>query len=438
MKKIFCVLLCVAFCFLLTGCKFPAFNTEKLLSPPQLSGELGSIQKALVDSVKGEYTLKYPSSGDIKSAVVTEDVDNDGLKEAFVFYSVADKESTQMHINVMIKDEKGYKSVDDSFITASGIERIDFYDLDEDGSKEIIVGFEIYGDSEKQLAVYGFKDKILTQMMLQKYSNYLCVDLDGDKKTEVLIQELDAKESVNKAGVYAFSENGISQIAGCLMDGKVKTVEKFKLSALSNGQPAVYVDEIKGIGAVTEVLFMQKGELKNPLLDKENTMENIKTVRPSTIASADINDDGIIEIPVASDMPCADKDASEKLFYTNWCSFGGEALTVKQVSLVNVSDEYSINLPKRFIGKISVSKDIEKRTRDIFSFDEVKKETKEMLLSFEAMDKSDYEKNEDKYKNCKRVFSKDDTVVVVWETGLESKTTLTDKEFDNILTFNSF
>ena len=136
-------MLCVCLCVSLCGCNIFVFDTDNILSPPELTGEFKYIQKALVESIKGEYTLKYPTYGDIKSAVVTEDLDGDGTKEAFAFYSTSDSEETFMHLNVIVKDKNKYRSVDDSSKPASGIERIDFYDLNGDGKKEIIVGFEI-------------------------------------------------------------------------------------------------------------------------------------------------------------------------------------------------------------------------------------------------------------------------------------------------------
>lgn len=414
------------------------FDTDNILSPPELSGELKPIQQALVESIKGEYTLKYPTYGDIKSAVVTEDLDGDGIKEAFAFYSTSDSEETMMHLNVIVKDKKKYKSVDDNSKSASGIERIDFYDLNGDGKKEIIVGWEIYAESEKQLAVYQFEKNALTQIMSQKYTNYLCIDFDDNGKNEILVQDLDTKESTNKASLYSITENGLTQISGCLLDGKVKSAGRFKLSSLSNGQKAVYIDEIKGIGAVTEVLFMSKGELKNPLLDVENTMENVKTIRSATIPSADVNNDGIIEIPMASDMPNADFNSDEKLYYTNWCSFSGDVLTVKQVSVVNTADGYSINLPKRFIGNIAASKNVDKRTRTVYLYDNELQIIGQRVVTFKAYDKTEYEESEIKKSNNIKVFSKDNTIVVAETFDIGQELGLTSEELENILSFNAF
>lgn len=438
MKRVSTFMLAIALCLMLCGCNMFVFDTDNILSPPELSGELKPIQQALVESIKGEYTLKYPTYGEIKSAVVTEDLDGDGIKEAFAFYSTSDSEETMMHLNVIVKDKKKYKSVDDNSKSASGIERIDFYDLNGDGKKEIIVGWEIYAESEKQLAVYQFEKNALTQIMSQKYTNYLCIDFDDNGKNEILVQDLDTKESTNKASLYSITENGLTQISGCLLDGKVKTAGRFKLSSLSNGQKAVYIDEIKGIGAVTEVLFMSKGELKNPLLDVENTMENVKTIRSATIPSADVNNDGIIEIPMASDIPNADFNSDEKLYYTNWCSFSGDVLTVKQVSVVNTADGYSINLPKRFIGNIAASKNVDKRTRTVYLYDNELQIIGQRVVTFKAYDKTEYEESEIKKSNNIKVFSKDNTIVVAETFDIGQDLRLTSEELENILSFNAF
>ncbi|MCQ2455094.1 MAG: hypothetical protein MJ090_02990 [Clostridia bacterium] len=437
MKRLFCFMFCAVLCLSLTGCKIFVFDTENLLSPPELTGELKPVQDALADSIDGEYTFEYPSVGDIKSAVTLDDLDGDGEKEAIVFYGNSDAEQKFLHINIIVKNKSGYKSVDDVSVTASGVERVDFVDLNGDGQKEIIVGWEIYADSEKHLSVYSFADNTLSERTTENYTNYLCYDLNEDKKPEVLIQQLNSKKGENKAGVYSFSDKGLSRIADCLLDSKVKSAERFKLSTLSNGKPAVYIDEIKGIGAVTEVLFFKKNELVNPLLDTENSAENTRTVRSSTISCADVNGDGVIEIPIASDIPCADADSSERIFYTNWCSYNGERLTVKLVSVENTADGYSLNIPTRFIGKIAVSRNIEKRTRTIYKYDSAKGITGEKILTLTAFEKQEFDQEKIKESENLKIFSKDNTVVIC-EAHLKGKTKLTGEELENIVNFTNF
>ena len=149
------------------------------------------------------------------------------------------------------------------------------------------------------------------------------------------------------------------------MDASVKSANAPVLSVLSNGQKAIYIDEIKGVGSVTEVLFISNEELINPLLDSDNTFENISTYRAASIETKDINNDGILEIPVASDLPNAQTDG-EKLYYTNWCSFDGQKLSIKNVTIMNTVDGYYITVPKSMIGYIAVYKNIETHERKVY------------------------------------------------------------------------
>ena len=103
--KVISMLIAFAICFLLCGCDIFASDTAELLSPPELSGDISPIADAIAKSAGGEYTLKYPSDGNFRSAVVQNDIDGDGRLEAFAFYSMKEKENgadaVNMYINVI-------------------------------------------------------------------------------------------------------------------------------------------------------------------------------------------------------------------------------------------------------------------------------------------------------------------------------------------------
>jgi len=395
LKRILSVFVCLILCVSLCGCKFYSVDTDNLLSPPKLTGDMYPISKAIEKTAPAGYKLKYPTTGTNKSAVMLEDVDGDESNEAIAFYQTTDDDQITMNINIIRYDKENAKSIDIKSVTASGVDKVEFCDLDGDGVKEILVGFEIYANSEKQLMVYSLTSNTLISRFEQKYTNFACPDFDGDGKNELLIQLLDTKEGLNKASLFTLSNEGVEQTTGCIMDGTVKTAGEFKLSSLSTGQTAIYVDEIKGIGAITEVLFVVKGELENTLLDLESEAENNKTLRAANIFSADINGDGIIEIPIASELPRVDDNSTENLYYTNWCSFNGETLTVKQVSLMNSADGYKIDIQRNWLGSIAAAKDTEKRTRTIYRYDSDTKTVGEKIVTFRAMKKSKWEKLKD-------------------------------------------
>ncbi len=390
-KRIICFLLCFGLIMSLCGCELFTADTAELLSPPELSGDLLPIAKAIRKSAGGEYTFKYPSSGNYRSAVVREDIDGDGILEAFAFYSMSGRDTTTMNINAVCLVDDEWQSVATQKIVAGGVDRLDFCDLDNDGIKEILVGWEIYGTSEMQLAVYSLSEGSLTQRMLQRYTHFITCDLDEDSKSEILVLKAAVPEQSNSASLFTLTENGITEISSCMLDSAVKTLQEPVLAHLSTGAPAVYIDEIKGVGAVTEVLFMEKGSLVNPLYETESR-ETFATLRSVAFSVRDINGDDIMEIPVQINVPSvARSNVNEKLYLTSWCSFNGEILTNQLVTMINTNDGYYYTIPPKWVNNIAVLKDTDSRLRHIYRYNSEDMTVGESLLSIRAVKKTDWD-----------------------------------------------
>lgn len=427
LKKVLALVVLIAVCMSLCGCDLFTTPTEELVAPPELTGDMYPIAEALSESAKGEYTLRYPSRGERRSAIVLEDINLDGILEAFAFYSTVEDETTVMHINVISRIDNVWESVADVAINAIGVERVDFSDLDGDSVKEIVIGWEIYGSSEKELSVYSYKDKNFAQRLQQKYTGFLCGDLDNNGDNEIFIHLLNTSEGTNQALVFNFDENGTQQTAGCVMDSAVKTASAPILSTLSSGTPAIYIDEIKGIGAITEVLYLSKGELVNPLLDTEGTMENTGTLRAASLSCKDINHDGIVEIPVASDLPSAD-GSTEGIYYTNWCSFNGESLTVKQITVVNSIDGYYLSVPTRLVGNIAISKDTDNHRRVIYTYDAKEQTVGERIFTITALDADEWDDEDFDRKDMTELYRAGDRVFTVSVSSTQTKYNVTLEE----------
>ena len=315
-KKLASAVLCMALMLILCGCDLFTADTAELLSPPSLSGDLKYISQAIKKSAGSSYTLKYPSRGGYRSAVVQKDINNDGVLEAFAFYSMTDGDVTTMHINIIHKDGDSWISAGEQHLVAGGVDKIEFSDLDGDNVLDIVVGWEIYGASERQLAIYSFSENVVTQRMLQKYTDYIVCNLDMDNKNEVLVIDFNSAELKNTASLYTINDDGMTQLGSCALDGKVQSVGEPVLSQLSSGKNAVYIDCVKGLGAITEVIYFENGQLLNTLYDSE-LQENSKTLRSVSFTTYDINNDGILEIPVQENVPSvAGAELTEKLYLT--------------------------------------------------------------------------------------------------------------------------
>ena len=365
LKTALCGMLGGALCALLCGCSiFPA-NTDELLSPPGLVGDDAAIAEALKSAAGSDCVLQYPAAGDRRSSIVRQDLDGDGAKEAFAFYRKGAADET-MHLNLICARQSGWRSVADLEVTAGNVERIDFCDLDGDGVLEILVGWDVLNATEKTVGVYDWTGKELQRLTAQPYTQYCCCDLAGTGTPDLLIQRLSAAENTNRAALFRFSDGGVTEISSCMMDRAVKSIQSVTVSATTSGVPAVYVEELKSAGAVTEVLLSVKGELSNPLLDR-TAAENIRAAHPASLSAADINHDGVPEIPVAVTLPSVDADSAEQAHYTEWRGFDGEGLIEREVWLIDFNDDYVLKIPEKWTGKLMVRKDAKQRRNILFA-----------------------------------------------------------------------
>lgn len=384
-RKYLCILLAGVISAAFCGCQIFTTDTARLLAAPQLTGELKPIEAALREGIKGDYTLRYPSGGERRSAVILQDIDGNGVQEAFAFYSSGDG---KMHLAMICRKDEKWITGDDTSLTAGGVERIDFCDFNGDGVDEVLVGWEIHGSADKQLAVYEVASGKFEQLILKRYTAYTDCDLDSDGQNELFLQLLSSSDAANRAYLYSLGAEGFTEIASCAMDRGVKSVLTQTPLPLSSGQPAIYIEELKNAGAVTEVLFLSKGQLVNPLLD-ETGGENFVTERASSLLCLDIDQDGLIEIPVAEEIP-AIAGSAEKCYYTKWRSFNGETLLTKRTELINQSDGFYMIIPEKWIGHIAVYCDTEKRLREFYALDEYGQPA-EILVRLRSVDTDEWD-----------------------------------------------
>ncbi len=410
LRKIVLALVSFSLILSLCGCDFVKTDMAELFSPPTLTGDFKYISKVIDKTAGSGYTLKYPIRGEHRSAVVQYDIDGDKKNEAFAFYSKTDGEVTTMTIQ-LIRD-KGGEWVDGGTqtIVASGVDMVQFCDLDDNGTSEILVGWQVYGTSEMQLAVYGYSDNTFVQRLLQRYTTFITCDLNGDEKSSVLIIDINTAEQRNTAALYALTDSGVIQTGICELDSKLQSIGTPIIAELSNGKAAIYLDAIKGVGAVTEVLIENKGGLINPLFDFE-TRENIRTLRSASYPVTDVNSDGILEIPVQENVPAVASEAlAEKLYLTNWCSFDGENLTVQTTTMINALDGYYFTIPSKWRNRIAILKDTESRIREIYLYDYKNAVIGESLICIRAFSKKDWDGSKYKDLRMNEIARRDNTV----------------------------
>lgn len=391
LKKIVLAVISFVLIFSLCGCNFFKTDMAELFSPPTLTGDFKYISQVIKKTAGTGYTLKYPVRGEHRSAVVQYDIDGDKKNEAFAFYSKTDGDVTTMTVQIIRNKNGEWIDGGTQTIIAAGVDMVQFCDLDNDGICEILVGWQVYGTSEMQLAVYSYSENTFVQRLLQKYTHFLTCDLNGDKKSGVLIIDINTTKQYNTAALFSLNDDGVVQTGICELDSKIQSASAPIVSELSNGKTAIYIDAVKGVGAVTEVLIEERGGLTNPLFDAD-TRENIRTLRSSSYTVSDINGDGILEIPVQENVPSvASDDLAEKLYLTNWCQFDGENLTVQTTAMINMLDGYYFVIPTKWRNRIAVFKDTANRIREIYLYDNNGATVGESLICIRVFDRKSWD-----------------------------------------------
>ncbi len=365
LKKITAFVLSVAAAVLLAGCS-PKTDNGSLLAPPGVSGDMQLVEKTLKEYVKGSYTLKYPTAGEYRSAYILADLFENGKKEfALALYSVTGADNiSAMHLNLMKKVDESWVTYSDVQIAAVGVEKVDFCDLDGDGTREIVVGWNIYSNIEKKAVVYSLSGESLSAHTQEPYTEFLCGKLrqNGGNDLFILSHNADKKEAVAK--VLSYENNAFRTVSSCALNGAATAFSAPQLSRLTGGTPAVFVDSTLTNGMQTEVLFFKNNQLTNPLLQQANGGQ-LATFRSSSAVCCDMNEDGFLDIPVMrqpSRKAVPSSAGVPQINLTDWSSYDGEQLVVTLVAAMNYTDGYYFTLPKRWEGKITVQREPESRS----------------------------------------------------------------------------
>ena len=367
-KRLIAVVLAALFCFTLSGCDVLQTDFSGLIAAPKLEGDMYPVQQALEAWAGEDITLKYPVSGDYRSAFIMTDVNSDGFTEAVAFYSVTADSAVTMHINIIANRGDEWKSMGDLSLVANDVESVSFSDLDGDGSKEIIVGWMVYGSIDKQVGVYSFTKDTLTQRVLEKYTNFTCADLNSDDMLDLTVVYLNSTDKVASAKVISFKDDGIAKIGSVGLDGNVSSYSTPVVAPLKNGATALYIDAVKGSGMITEIIWFEDTLLKS--LISPTTMENTVTHRLSAVSSRDFSGDGVIDIPLLELLPStAESDEADKVYITNWCDFDGNKMEVCASTFMNYSDGYCLTIPDSWKNSIHLTRKTESRLRVFYHYD---------------------------------------------------------------------
>jgi len=342
---------------MMCGCSLGG-TADMLLSPPKLSEEQTAVYDALMKSVGKDIRLRYPRTGEYRSAFVFADIDGEPDEEAIVFYEKTGETEGSGNVRINIIDRRGgrWTSVYDHAGAGTGIDRVLFSRLGDSGVQSVIIGFTLLS-GEKSVQVCRYDGGVLSSEYSDSYSTMFIADLDKDDKNElILIRPENQSRKASVSYVSCVGENYAEEIGTVALDESAKEFINIAAGYVGKETPAIFIDGLSGGQLTTEIIYSVDGQLRNPLYLGESALIE-STRRPAGYPCTDIDLDGVIEIPTLTLFPGYAEDMASKMYSVDWNVFDNYTITKKYSSFYSVSEGYCFILPSRWDGVVTAKRD---------------------------------------------------------------------------------
>lgn len=400
--------------FLLSGCNITELGGDSMLRPPMAMGSEAAIEQLIANTTNNKYILKYPKSGNNRSAITMADLNADEKNEAIVFCREND-EPTFIHMLIMYESDGQWRLANDYTIEASDVDCVDFADISGNGNLEILAGFSTFTPNVSKLSCYSYSDGTTSEITSgELYSSIYCSDFNSDGDDEVIALLLFNTENEASASMldYSSEKNTLYSKASVAMDPNIVryrnvAVTKFgKINALV--VDGAFADEQLN----TQIIYYntEMSLLRNPLYKEK---ESSFTQRSLNINSTDIDNDSVLEIPSTSKMPAPkDTENENKTNRVDWYSFDeeNESTQIKLSMIADYDLDFSFTIPDIWKGNAVTA--LYGENKNVIEFYEWSKNSLgQKLFEIKAFDIADWDigKGIDDYvlisKNEKRAFA---------------------------------
>ena len=346
---------------LLSSCSMVSANTEDLLEPPQLSPDQAALAEALERGLgTDDFTLKYPISGENRSAYLLCDLDNEPSNEAVVFYQLTGNDTIRM--NILDQNERGeWESVYDMAGAGDDIYTVDLASLSSLDRNDLIISWKDRGRTELDIEIYSYETGTLSNLFSGSGDRIYFMDINEDGYSEMVLlgwasSRDPSLQIVRRAGSRVIARDEI------ILSSRAIDFTGLTLGKTLDGETAIYVDElISSSSAATDIVVLN-GFNMDVVTAVEPSEEDERpdslydqTIRPAELTCQDYNGDGITDIPNSTLMPgYSSSDVDENIYRINYQNlYDGELLPAYSV-VSNQEMGYIFLMPDSWVNKVTV------------------------------------------------------------------------------------
>ncbi len=342
---------------LLSSCTPVFLSTNDLMRPPKLSEVQTQVENALLAALglgRANISLKYPRTGEYRSAFMFFDIDNNGRDEALVFYSL-NGEDSPARIHILSETENGWVSVYDLPGIGQEIESVGFASLTRDDNLDLVIGWESGGEALRTLSVMRFDGHKLNTLFTGSYSGYAIANLNDGPLDELVLVALPSA-ATPYAQLVGPDLSHLDVISEVELNLDFVSLEQLQAGSLSPSVRGVVIDGLLDSRTLaTEVITVADNQLALPLEASPHYYE-LPPRGAGGVLSLDVNRDGFLELPVQQPAPgYEDAKKADVLYFTQYRQVSPAGFVTVATGFVNPTAGYRLTLPSRWVGNVSVS-----------------------------------------------------------------------------------
>lgn len=367
-----------------SGCELSVLEVDNYMRPPFASGYSAGIQQALNETLGSQFTLRYPRSGEYRSAVVLADIDGTPGDEAIVFYRMSTESSGAHMIVLDCMEDDSWQVIGKAESSGGEIDRILLCDINADGVRELVSGWSGLADNGI-VNIHSISDGELRSVNIAKnregavpaneYSEMVVGDFDGDMQDELMTVCRSSADGTAYARMLeqSYDADGaiqLSVVGAVSLDGAVYKYENAQAGFIGGGVFAMVLDGSRSKSEHTTEIVCWNGDEKAlfaPLNDENTHSAGITRSLPTI--SADIDGDGVIEIPENELMQGYSPDSDSAMYLTAWSKMTENGMETAMRALMRSEQGYYFIFPEGWEETVTVQADSDKNTMHFFRVD---------------------------------------------------------------------
>lgn len=308
---------------MLSGCTSLSLSGSDILAPPKAAGSRAEVQSMIEKDARGAYTLIYPTSGAYKSGILLHDLNGDEVEEAVAMYHTSDGTSRLL---IAVKRDNKYIPYGSTQLHSANVSSLNFADINADSTQELVIGYDA-GSPLSALEVIDLTEGLGSVLVAEGFVDYVTGDFDGNSADDILLMTSAGNDGSAKAKLMIFADGSFTEKSSCEIDTNVQSYVRLSFDQISGDMVGAIADGKLSDGQyTTQLLYYDSAAhmLVNPLFLNNSYSES---VRANAVTCRDINDDGVIEMPLCTLAEhTKDEELSAVCSIVHWSDYDPELM----------------------------------------------------------------------------------------------------------------